>query len=151
MWLVLVILYFVSPLDLIPDFLGLPGRLDDVLVGLAGLYYMARNSAAGKRAEDAGREAGRRPAGGQGAGRSRTAPREEEPQPGGLKDPYEVLGVSREASFEEIRRRYRERLLEVHPDRVQHMGGEFRELAERKTLELNEAFGRIREARDRTH
>ena len=65
----------------------------------------------------------------------------------GAKDPYEVLGVSRDASFDEVRRRYRERLLEVHPDRVQHLGGEFRDLAEKKTLELNEAFRRIQAER----
>jgi len=147
LWLVLVALYFVSPVDIFPDFLGLPGRLDDFLVALAGLYYMYTN--AGRRRNEKAGGAG--PGGarsaesagdGEGAGAGKAPGRDRQPP-----DPYAVLGVSRGASFPEIRRRYRERLLEIHPDRVQHLGVEFREMAEQKTRELNEAFHRIQEER----
>ena len=54
-----------------------------------------------------------------------------------------MLGAARGESLEEIRRRYREKLLQYHPDRVQHLGREFQEMAEQKTKEITEAFRKI--------
>jgi hypothetical protein len=51
-----------------------------------------------------------------------------------MRDPYEILGVSRDASFEEIRRAYRKRAKEVHPD----LGGSHED-----TVELNTAYAFI--------
>jgi len=151
LWLILVILYFISPVDLIPDVFGLPGRVDDLLVGLAGLYFMGRNTAAAnKRAGAAGRRGtGQRTAGEATGGESQGGAQGKEKEREGS-DPYKVLGVPRDAPFADVRRRYRERLLEVHPDRVQHLGGEFRELAEKKTRELNDAYRRIEAERGRS-
>ncbi|MGW8324027.1 MAG: J domain-containing protein [Thermodesulfobacteriota bacterium] len=62
-----------------------------------------------------------------------------------------MLGVDRGQGFEEIRRRYKEKLLQYHPDRVLHLGKEFQEIAERKTKEITEAFQKIlRERKDRS-
>ena len=58
--------------------------------------------------------------------------------------------MNRREELEEIRRRYKEKLLQYHPDRVQHLGKEFQEIAERRTKEITEAYQRIlreREAR----
>ena len=55
-------------------------------------------------------------------------------------DPFTVLGVSRSATFEEIRRAYRIKMQEYHPDKVASLGAELRELAERKAKQINEAF-----------
>ncbi len=149
LWLILVILYFLVPVDIFPDFLGLPGRVDDFLVALVGLYFMYANSAGRKRdgKEKTGPERSRpgKESGNRDDSEPEAAPEEDD----GPRDPYDVLGVPRDASLAEIRRRYRERLLEVHPDRVEHLGGEFRELAEQKTRELNEAFQHIQAARER--
>ncbi len=60
---------------------------------------------------------------------------------------YEVLGVDPDASDEEIKRAYRELAKKYHPDRVAHLGEEFRELAHRKFLEIQEAYDRIRSER----
>ncbi|WP_025322781.1 TerB family tellurite resistance protein [Deferrisoma camini] len=60
---------------------------------------------------------------------------------------YEVLGVAPDASDEEIKRAYRELAKKYHPDRVAHLGDEFRELAHRKFLEIQEAYDRIRSER----
>jgi len=151
-WLLLLlcVLYIVIPVDLIPDFLGLPGRIDDLLVALGTLYLYstskkipgtdgsrgARSSREGQRGHEGRRES-------EGASSKRTAP--------GSSDPYEVLGVDRGEGFEEIRRRYKEKMLQYHPDRVLHLGREFQEMAEGKTREITEAFQKIlREREDRS-
>src|SRR5665213_188823 len=51
-----------------------------------------------------------------------------------MRDPYDILGVSRDASFEEIRRAYRKRSKEVHPD----LGG-----SHEAAVELNTAYAFI--------
>ena len=149
LWLILVILYFISPVDIFPDFLGLPGRVDDFLVALVGLYFMYTNPT-GKKRDRKARNGPESTRSGEGAGNR------EDPGTGaspgkddGPRDPYEVLGVSPDTPLPQIRRRYRERLLQVHPDRIEHLGDEFKDLAEQKTRELNEAFQSIQAARER--
>ena len=51
-----------------------------------------------------------------------------------MRDPYDILGVSRDASFEEIRRAFRKKSKEVHPD----LGG-----SHEAAVELNTAYAFI--------
>jgi DnaJ-domain-containing protein 1 len=55
-------------------------------------------------------------------------------------DHHTVLGVSRNASPDEIKAAYRQRMQEYHPDKVAHLGRDLRTLAERKAKEINEAY-----------
>ncbi|HEY6306700.1 MAG TPA: restriction endonuclease [Candidatus Angelobacter sp.] len=55
-------------------------------------------------------------------------------------DPYAVLGVSPNASLEEIRAAYRREMVNYHPDKVAHLGKELQELAKTKAQEINRAF-----------
>ena len=64
-----------------------------------------------------------------------------------LEDAYQVLGVSPQATDEELKRAYRRLALEHHPDRVAKLGDDVRRAAEKKFQEINAAKERIWKAR----
>ncbi len=53
---------------------------------------------------------------------------------------YEILGLAPGATFEQIRSAYRKLSMKYHPDKVGHLGDEFKSVAEEKMKELNEAY-----------
>jgi len=53
---------------------------------------------------------------------------------------YEVLGLKPGATPEEIKSAYRKLSMQYHPDKVAHLGEEFRKVAEEKMKEINEAY-----------
>lgn len=53
---------------------------------------------------------------------------------------YEVLGLEPGVDFDAIRSAYRKLSMKYHPDKVGHLGEEFRNVAEEKMKELNEAY-----------
>ncbi|MCK5769860.1 co-chaperone DjlA [Algiphilus sp.] len=65
---------------------------------------------------------------------------------------YEVLGVSPEASDDEVKRAYRKLVNENHPDRLAAKGlpESMRPMAEEKTRDLTTAYDRIKSARAST-
>ena len=58
-------------------------------------------------------------------------------------DPYQVLGVSRGASREEIKKAYKTAMNKYHPDKVAHLGDDLQELAKQKTQEISQAFEQL--------
>jgi DnaJ-domain-containing protein 1 len=60
---------------------------------------------------------------------------------------HEVLGVSPQASADQIREAYLAKSAEHHPDRVFDHGPEAREAAQQMTRRLNDAFERAMRAR----
>jgi DnaJ like chaperone protein len=67
-------------------------------------------------------------------------------------DPYEILGVSHEASDQEIKAAHRRLVVENHPDKLVAEGlpQEFVDLANEKLATINAAHDRIRELRQQT-
>ncbi|MEA4822538.1 MAG: J domain-containing protein [Clostridiaceae bacterium] len=60
-------------------------------------------------------------------------------------DPYKILGVSRTASDEEIKRAYRDLARKYHPDN--YVNNPLADLAQEKMKEINEAYDRIQKER----
>ncbi len=58
-----------------------------------------------------------------------------------MKDPYEVLGISPQATDEEVKAAYRELARKYHPDR--YNDNPLSDLAEEKMQEINEAYDTI--------
>jgi len=58
------------------------------------------------------------------------------------KDPYEILGLSKDASKEEINKKYKELVKKFHPDFIQGKGldEEFLKFAEERMKEINWAY-----------
>jgi len=51
-----------------------------------------------------------------------------------------TLELKGKITKEDIKRRYRDLVHKYHPDKVSHLGDEFKELAHRKFKEINEAY-----------
>lgn len=60
--------------------------------------------------------------------------------------PYDILGVAPTATPEEISSAYRQLAKQYHPDRVAHLGPEFRDLAEQRMKEINAAYQSLRDS-----
>ena len=135
--LILAVLYAVSPYDLFPDFIFGWGWIDDlIVVGLLWWYFSSyRKARHGSqryfhgRAQTSNEET---------QGFSDAGPNYR--GQGAAKDPYAVLEVDKHASPEEIKRAYRRLASKYHPDKVSHMGDDFRELAEKRFKEIQSAY-----------
>ena len=58
---------------------------------------------------------------------------------------YELLEVPQTASAEEIKRAFRREIAKYHPDKVQHLGQEFQEIAATRAAELTRAYKTLTE------
>jgi hypothetical protein len=135
-WLItaLALAYVICPYDIFPDFFIGLGWIDDLIIlGLVGWYfYVYRKRQYGfERHYDRG-DGPRASERGKNFSEKRTT--------GSRKTPHSILGVGKDASPDEIRRAYRRLANQYHPDKVQHLGEEFRELAERRFREIQKAY-----------
>lgn len=147
LWQILVwvflILYVLSSFDFLPDVLPVLGWLDDLLVIVGAYWYMTQWRA---RAQAASGDAW----GGNDRGsRSQDAHQRQERsqrahQDIGAANPWDVLQITPQASAQEIAAAYKAQLLKYHPDRVAHLGDEFQRLAHRKTLEIQQAYTKLK-------
>jgi DnaJ-domain-containing protein 1 len=143
-WIILAIIYVLSPYDLIPGFAILPSRIDDIIVIIMLFRYLHRqktmSSAAGSRPHDA-------------RGQQHTDRQQEQEQQErdqyrqGPRDPYSILGVSRQAGQSEIRAAYLKLANQYHPDKVAHLGKEFQQMAEQRFKEIQEAYEHLKKGR----
>jgi DnaJ-domain-containing protein 1 len=60
---------------------------------------------------------------------------------------WEILNVDKNASPEQIKGAFRKEISKYHPDRVEGLGKELRELADQKAKEVNRAYTLAKEQR----
>jgi DnaJ like chaperone protein len=61
---------------------------------------------------------------------------------------YKILEIERNATEEEVKKAYRRMAMKYHPDKVSHLGEEFRKTADEKFKKVNEAYERIKKERN---
>lgn len=140
---VLVLIYVVSPVDAVPDVIPIIGWLDDILLLGLLIYYLKyrrlprfltvlkdklfRNWQAAYRQQQAEQKKG-------------PFENDREYRYDAHRDPYAVLGVRPGASEKEIHAAYRRAVQKYHPDKVTHLGEDFQQLAQKKFVEIQEAY-----------
>jgi DnaJ-domain-containing protein 1 len=72
---------------------------------------------------------------------AKAAPKQSTPAPSNERQSWhEILGVSSAATADEIRDAYRHLVSKYHPDKVDNLGQELKDLAEHKTREITAAY-----------
>ncbi len=150
--IVLAMIYILSPIDGIPDMIPVLGWLDDTfllgllvyylrykrmpgfLAGLSRLFFKNSKDKSGARSETSSNQ--------ENFDKHKTAK-----GPTASRTPYQILGVKPGASFEEIQAAYRMAAQQYHPDKVVHLGEEFQELAQKKFVEIQEAYSILTQKR----
>lgn len=61
---------------------------------------------------------------------------------------YKILEIEHDASNEEVKKAYRRMAMKYHPDKVSHLGDEFRKTADEKFRKVNEAYNKIKKERN---
>jgi hypothetical protein len=145
--IVLAILYVLNPYDIFPDMVVGWGWLDDLIVlGLLWRFlytqkrnlFFFRNNFQQRQQYDqnsSGRNYFR-----DNESNSYSQFRENDAP----WDPYMVLGINRSATPEEIKTAYRQLANRYHPDKVAHLGEEFRQLAEKRFKEIQRAYQELK-------
>jgi len=136
----ILILYVISPYDILPDFFAGLGWIDDLIV-LGVLYwyhFIYRRAKMRAKYKEAYHQ--------EGEGTKREYYQEEQQQKAqtdrrfSRRDPYQILGVEKGTSPNEIKAAYRKLAARYHPDKVNHLGDEFKVLAEKRFKEIQEAY-----------
>jgi DnaJ like chaperone protein len=61
---------------------------------------------------------------------------------------YKILEIDPSSSNEDIKKAYRRMAMKYHPDKVSHLGEEFRKTADEKFRKVNEAYNKIKKERN---
>ena len=144
--IILALLYALSPYDLLPDFMIGWGWLDDLVVlGLLARYlYRQKKKREAfqnyyqhqQNTHDNDRNKSNNAKGPYG--------HKDSGEFSHIGDPYKILGIDRSASQEDIKRAYRALAGKYHPDKVEHLGEEFKELAENRFKDIQRAYQELK-------
>lgn len=132
-WILLAVIYILSPYDLIPGMHSV-GWVDDIVILFLLLRYLSKlNRMRGPQRQSPGDQ------------QARETPRDNPANNSGRKPqtPYEILGIDPSATQDEIKTAYRKLASQYHPDKVAHLGEEFQALAEQRFKQIQNAYDRL--------
>ena len=142
-FLILAGLYTLNPYDILPDFMVGWGWLDDLIIWILLWKFLASRTKKFAHHQRFDQYTDRRFKNGaqeQFSGQSHSNSQDQYTETGPSWDPHRILGVSRNASAEEIKHAYRELANKYHPDKLEHLGDEFKTLAEKRFKEIQQAY-----------
>jgi DnaJ like chaperone protein len=143
--IVVALLYALSPVDILPDWFIGWGWLDDIVIlGLLWRYLYTqkkKREAFQKYYQNSGHTSSDNHGQADNKGESRTYTNS-----GDFSnwDPHKILGIERSASQEEIKSAYRQLAGKYHPDKVEHLGEEFKALADSRFKEIQRAYQELK-------
>ncbi len=126
--IIILIVYIISPLDLHPFV------FDDVLA-FGFLYYFWRKFKGQKKQKKY-------------RNYSNSEYRAKAGSRVGLDDAYRLLHVSPDASWSEIQKAYKDRMVKTHPDKVAHLSEEIQERSRELSVEINNAYNLIKQYKE---
>jgi DnaJ like chaperone protein len=142
-FLILAGLYTLNPYDILPDFMVGWGWLDDLIIWILLWKFLAsrtkkfvHNQRFDQHTDNRFNASGHE----QFSDQRRSNSQDQYAETGPSWNPYRILGVSRNASAEEIKHAYRELANKYHPDKLEHLGDEFKILAEKRFKEIQQAY-----------
>ncbi len=141
--LILAGLYTLNPYDIFPDLIIGWGWLDDLVVwGLVWRYLASQKKkyAHYQRFYQRADRNFNRESESNATGQSDRHSGEADSSTKDAWDPYQILGVDRRATAAEIKQSYRKLASKYHPDKLEHLGDEFKVLAERRFKEIQKAY-----------
>ena len=135
-WIILALLYFLSPYDLIPG-VHPAAWIDDLIVMILLFRYLSRlKQTHTYQAPPHDDDRHQRQDGPQGANEQHASSKSP-------KSPYDILNVPPDADQEQIKAAYRKLANQYHPDKVAHLGKEFQDLAEQRFKEIQQAYDKL--------
>jgi DnaJ like chaperone protein len=140
--IILALIYTLNPYDILPDFMIGWGWLDDLAVlGLLGryLYTLKKKQEGFQKYYQSNRNTNDYDNANSDSGKG---PRTDSDYRAfsTVWDPYKILGIDRNASQESIKHAYRSLAGKYHPDKVEHLGDEFKALAEKRFKDIQKAY-----------
>lgn len=133
-WIILALIYLLSPLDLIPGMHAL-GWLDDLVIIVLLFRYLAKIGRT--------RTPGRPPFGDGQYTENQSHTQNGQATEKKVRSPFEILKIPPDADQKEIRAAYRKLANQYHPDKVAHLGDEFQKLAEQRFKEIQAAYDKL--------
>ncbi len=145
--IVLALLYVLSPYDLLPDMVIGWGWIDDLVVlGFLWRYFylLKKKRERFQKYYQSGRNTHSDENYKKHAGENNSRSNTQAQDSSAFLDPYKILEIERGASQEDIKRAYRQLAGKYHPDKVEHLGDEFKVLAEKRFKEIQQAYQELR-------